>query len=790
MLASTQALKASFTTRLLTHIQSPLHRNGYALVFNSTATSALGILYWMLAARAYTPAAIGMNSALLSAMIFLANLAQLNMTNGLNRFVPTAGRATARLILSTYSLCLVVAAFATLIFIAGTDRWAPSLAFLQTSRGLMLSFTLATMAWSIFVLQDSVLVGLRQATWVPVENLIFALAKLLLLVGFAYLAPTYGIFASWALPMILLLAPVNWLIFKRLLPHHSQQSTAQAEPISVAALSKYVAGDYLSSLVWTGTNALLPVIVLERAGATANAYFYIAWTIAYSLALVSRNMGMSLIAEAATDQSKLALYTRQTFVNTTKLLLPMIGVIALGAHYLLFFFGPAYVSEAAMPLRLLALAALPTMVTSLYISIARVQRRIRAIVITQTVTCALALGLTYLLLGPYGITGVGIAWLGSQTLVALILLATELRSLWVTPVQRFFLQLLTWRRQAWWHWTQRQRHASMTKMAAELLATAPSDNQCTQGPIQTWQVQRLLPSLNEMSVALLGNTGEAPTALLKIPHSASAQASLRHQQTVLTTLRADTRLAGWQAFLPQILATGNQAGVTYFVESAITGVDARHILDQPTLRTHFLSAAANVISEFHQRTAQPVLVDADCLQHWVDEPLALLQKLIEKRRLRHDHRQALQKLRDELYRALQGRRLAVGWAHGDFSPGNIMIEPHNAQVVGIIDWEAAAHHEMPQLDLVLLLLSTRMAVEKREMGEVVCALLQAQEWQLDEQQLLTQAQQALPGESLALRDLVLLCWLRHVAANLRKSHMPIRHWIWVKNNVARVLHAI
>lgn len=786
MSVSSQVAKPSFTVRLRTHIQSPLQRNGYALVFNATATSALGIFYWMLAARSYTTAAMGVNSALLSAMLFLANLAQLNMTNGLNRFVPTAGRATIRLIVCTYIVCVIVAALATFIFITGINLWAPALTFLQTNTGLMVGFVLATVAWSIFVLQDSVLVGLRQATWVPAENLIFALAKLVLLGIFAYYLPTYGIFASWVIPMILLLAPVNWLIFKRLAPRHIHQSVVQAESLSVTALAQYVAGDYLSSLVWTGTNALLPVIVMERAGATANAYFYIAWTIAYSLALVSRNMGMSLIAEAAADPGKLALYTRQTFVNTAKLLLPMIGIIVLGAPYLLFFFGSAYVNEAAMPLRLLALAAFPTMVTSLYISIARVQRRIRAIVVTQTTTCALALGLTYLLLDPYGITGVGIAWLTGQTVIALILLATELRSLWVAPMQRIVRQMLAWRRQLWWRWIYAQRHVTMTKIAAELLPTLDR----TLPFAHTWQVQRLMPSLNEMSVAFLGQAEATPAALLKVPHTLSAQTSLRHQQTVLAALQADPRLVGWPVILPQILATGAQAGAMYFVESAVPGLDARHLVEQPALRPQFLNAATATIGEFHRRTAQSIQVNRDWLARWVDEPLVLLHKLLEKRHFGSRYTLALQTLKGELYRALQGRTLAVGWVHGDFSPGNIMTDPDSTQVIGLIDWEAAASDGLPQLDLVLLLLSTRMAGEQCEMGRVVCNLLQENCWRPDEHAWLAQVQHLLPGESLALRPLVLLCWLRHVAVNLRKSHVPIRHWLWVKNNVDCVLHAL
>lgn len=93
--------------------------------------------------------------------------------------------------------------------------------------------------------------------------------------------------------MALLLVPVNWFIFRQLVPKHIQATEAQSEPLQIGTIARYVGGDYLGSLVWTATTRLLPILVLERAGATASAYFSIAWTIAYSLYLVSRNMGMS-----------------------------------------------------------------------------------------------------------------------------------------------------------------------------------------------------------------------------------------------------------------------------------------------------------------------------------------------------------------------------------------------------------------------------------------------------------------------------------------------------------------
>jgi O-antigen/teichoic acid export membrane protein len=110
-----------------------------------------------------------------------------------------------------------------------------------------------------------------------------------------------------------------------------------------------------------------------------------------------------------------------------KILTPLIVVIMVGAPLILSLFGASYSAEGAMLLRLLALSALPNAVVVVYISLSRVQNRVRGIIFVQGALCTIALGFGYALLGPLGVTGAGIAWLVGQTVVAAALLLGDLR---------------------------------------------------------------------------------------------------------------------------------------------------------------------------------------------------------------------------------------------------------------------------------------------------------------------------------------------------------------------------
>lgn len=419
-------------TRFATHLREPLYRNGYALVLSSAATSGLGMVYWILAAHTYSTETIGLNSAAISAMIFLANVSQLNLMNALNRFLPTAGRKSWHMVVYAYVISLVMAVVTSLVFIFGVHIWAPQLGFLSSGPTFILWFIVATMTWCIFVLQDSTLIGLRQASWVPVENILFALAKIGLLIGLATIMPRFGVFVSWTLAVLITILPTNFLIFGWLLPEKTRTLSDQSESITSTQVVKYIAGDYFGSLVSLAAISLLPIIIVVQVGASANAYFYLSWTIAYALYLVSRNMGMSLITEAAGDQGKLNLYSYRTFIQTARLLVPLVILIVLAAPHILGLFGKSYSIEGAALLRLLCLSALPNMVTSIYTSVVRVQRRMKPLVLVLTVPYILVIALSYLLMDTYGVIGVGIAWLASQSLVAGILLIVEFRFMWKT----------------------------------------------------------------------------------------------------------------------------------------------------------------------------------------------------------------------------------------------------------------------------------------------------------------------------------------------------------------------
>jgi O-antigen/teichoic acid export membrane protein/aminoglycoside phosphotransferase len=751
--------------RIIEHLRSPLERNGYALVAATGATAVLGALYWVLAARNYSTADVGRNSALLASMTFLANLAHLNLTNGLNRFVPTSGTRTGRFVALAYAVAAGLAVLAALIFIGGIEIWSPKLTDLVRENPVAVgAFVAATALWVVFQLQDSVLIGLGRADWVFVENVAFGIAKIVLLIALATALPDEGIFASWTLPLLVVVLAVNVLVFRRLVPRHVASAPTTVENVGIRDLGRYLTADYFASLLWTATTSLLPLIVLAIDGAEQSAYFYLSWTIAYTLFLLSRNLGMSLVTEGARAPQRLYEFALRTLAQCGKIVVPLAVVVAAISPLILRLFGSDYVEGASVVLPLLVLSAIPHVVIATFLAAARVQQRMRAVVVVTATMSISVMGLSIVLLDRYGLTGVGVAWLGAQSVIAIGLLATELRAVWLPRVPFHRVP----RR------TRTRPHA--TGAARAVLAAVPG-----------WEPVGMEWADPDLGVVLVrgrgGGGGANGVGVMRFARTDLGARSLRRHLVALDALDAGRDRDGWQVLAPSLVAAGEATGRPWAVETCIAGSDARQAAD--VVGYELVAArATEAIRRLHTTTAVETTIDEATLRIWVDEPIEILRTTAGgPLRAGADHA-ALDRVSAQLRNELAGRVLTTCFVHGDFWLGNVLTTD-DGTVTGIVDWEGARAPGLAAVDVMTLVLTGRVEQRRREFGPVVRdLLLGGDSLVIYERELLA----AGPGAGeLPERTILQLAWLHHTASNLKKRNRYRAGTIWVTTNVQHVL---
>ncbi len=390
------------------HLDAPFVRNAYSLVGSTLATSGFGVIFWFVAAHMFTENEFGRDAALISTMLFLSSISQLNLTNGFNRFVPVAGNRTRRLVVTGYVAAMSTAFVASTVFVLGLNVWAPRLHLLQDNWLYGVWFVAGTMVWTVFALQDAVLTGLGEARWVLLENVVYGIVKIGLLFVVVAALPGLGVYAAWTLPLIVIVFAVNGLIFRRFVP---ERSRPPLEAVDARTVRHFVGFDMVATLTLSATIGLMPVIMLSILGPAASGYLYISWTWSYTLYLVSIGIGMSFVTETAKAPERIVEFARKMIKHTLRIVAPLSLVIALAAPLILRIYGPNFSAHSTRLMQLLALSAIPNAVTLTYLNITRVQRRMKAVIATTAALSAGVFVISISLAPVIGVAAVGVGWL-------------------------------------------------------------------------------------------------------------------------------------------------------------------------------------------------------------------------------------------------------------------------------------------------------------------------------------------------------------------------------------------
>lgn len=756
MTSATFSLAGSLRARL----QDPLRRGADALIIGTAITSVLGLIFWAMAARWLPTTAVGIGAALMSTVTLLANFSTLGMRNGLLRFLPAAGAATGRLILTCYAFCAGAAMLAAGIFLMGQPFWAEKLGFLRESPLSMIVFAVGTAAWVVFVLQDQVLIGLRHPGWVPLANGASSLLKILVLPLLAS-AAVWAIFAATIIPAVLAVIVVGALVL------HLARDIATADPrsateakVSMSTLVRFAGPDHVATLMWLATTDVLTLIVLQVAGAEASAHWYMANTIGYALYLVTSNVGSALIAESAHDPERSVVHARRALLHCTQLVVPAAVIGVMMAPLVLRLIGTDYAENATATLQLILISAIPQLIVGISVSTARVRGDMKTVLGVYAFTALATWGGSWMGLHLWGLTGVGIAILCNQTLVAAYLLLTERTGLWERPhgwhgmldsAKGIPLARRTRRN---------QKQAQLLVEPALVACGLPAD-----------RTSALLTSASDTLVVAV--KGEYQPLILKIATSTFASQGLKHHvDTVRRLLVGHESDAG--ALLPRIIRRAQVHGHEVVLESALPGVTNTATPCSDAVSTAALAAIARI----HEATGVPRVVDEGLLDLWIEKPVDVIRRAYQ----RPGAARNLGRLRRELRRGLGGRQMRAALVHGDYWGGNVLTTTtsEGPRTSGIIDWENAMPLGIPDTDLVHWWLTNQP-------GELGATVLEA----LANPEAVRSGLSGL-GATLANADveteyIILLTWLWHVSAGLTRASTNRVSLMWVARNISPVV---
>jgi O-antigen/teichoic acid export membrane protein len=308
------AAPKSLTTRLF--------KDAGWIALASLLASGLGVVFWAVAARQIPPAKLGVQTAVLSAILAPASIVASGIGDAFNAIAGWAAGHRRELITHAYRLALLAAVPLGLLAATGTVLVVPSVrGSVSTGAAVFAGVVL----WSLFTIQDSILTTLGNTRWLAVESTFAGVAKVALLPMFVGL--TLAVVWSALLPAalaVIVIAPVIARISRRS-PRVPDPAAAPADAaFARGALSRLALRTTTSIALTMGALTFLPFVMTAVAGPRQGALFSLALSIVAILDLITGGVGISLVVHSSGNRD----HERALVGLALKRTLPIIGIAA------------------------------------------------------------------------------------------------------------------------------------------------------------------------------------------------------------------------------------------------------------------------------------------------------------------------------------------------------------------------------------------------------------------------------------------------------------------------------
>ena len=381
-----------------------LVRSSLYLMLSSGLQAGLGFAFWVIMARLFSTEDVGRASSLASATALLAILSLFGMNTTLVRFLPTSKDRDA---LVTAAIIFVASSGAVfgLIYLLLTPVIAPPLAFVEHHPAMVFGFVVLASAAAVNLLTDSVFIAHRKAGYTALtDGAVSGTAKIVS--GFV-LAGTgaFGLFSACALgfaaaaiaSLVLIATALRW---RPVLT----KSFRALKPFLRFSIANYVGNTFvlLPTLV-------VPVIILDRIGTSAAAYYFVAFQIATLLYSAVYSVESAFLAEGSRVNANWRETRRRSRRFAMTLFIPACLVLILAAHWVLLAFGAKYSHNGTTSLIVLALAVVPLAASNWSWTVFRITGQLKRLVFC-TFIFMLSICCSAWFLAPHGLTAVVACW--------------------------------------------------------------------------------------------------------------------------------------------------------------------------------------------------------------------------------------------------------------------------------------------------------------------------------------------------------------------------------------------
>ena len=398
-------------------------RNSLYLMLNMGVQAALGFGFWIIAARYFTTESIGQGSSLISASSLISFAGMLGLNTALLKFLPTT-RQRNRLITAGLAIVTVCSGLIAAFYVLLLPIFSKPLSFVTHSLPLALGFVILTAGAGINLLTDSIFIGTGRSKYTAlVDGVVGGVAKIFLIVVLAGTG-AYGVFGAAGGGFLAAALGSIWLIYRVIGWRPVFDGLGQA----LKPVLSFSGMNYAGNLVNVLPTLVVPLIIINKVGSSAAAYYFVSYQLAALLYSTAYSVENAFMAEGAHS----GVVNRAILWRSGRLLIalcvPSFIAVLLFGHLMLSAFGASYGAHAVSSLLPLTAAVLPIGVYYWSLTVLRLSDKLRAIVWSNVAYSAGIIGFA-LVLAPRGLAGISMAWPLGTTVGALVAGGAAINSL-------------------------------------------------------------------------------------------------------------------------------------------------------------------------------------------------------------------------------------------------------------------------------------------------------------------------------------------------------------------------
>ncbi len=389
-----------------------LYLNSILLILTTVAMAGFGFVFWLVNAKLFSAQDIGIATAIIPTTTIIATASLFGLDNSIIRFLKEK-KNDIEFIRSIFFFVIVLSTTSSIIFGFVSYLFSPTISDFFLSKSNYLIFILLAVTTTLNQLCDAIYLANRRTIYSLVITTFHSLLRAIL--PFLFISfGAGGILLAAAVAQFIGLI-INFVVLQKIWRYFAHWTISLS---SLSGIWKFTADNYVASLFSLLPYSIVPIIILDNIGSAEAAYYYIVLMIANVLFIIPGSVTKSLFAEGSHNEEHIGVNIIKSIIFIGVTTIPCIGVIFLGAEFILSIFGAAYVSGATL-LKILSLASIPYGLYSINIALFKIAKKAHYYLVCNAIYAVSEVFLVYYFIDQ-GLNGIGYATISSNTIAALL----------------------------------------------------------------------------------------------------------------------------------------------------------------------------------------------------------------------------------------------------------------------------------------------------------------------------------------------------------------------------------